>query len=850
MGEFGDRLKEARAARGWTQARLAREAGMSVNQVHRLEGSAVGASQTAMQAICDALHVRVPWLASGDGPMTDGANQPPVPDSAQFGTRLTQARTSRGWSRVRLARELGMNEKTLYKYEKGTCRPSGPVMEALCNTLRVSAAWLEWGEGPARSGSHGQEDELAGAGRKKFAARLRKAREHRGMSRTDLTRAARVSAPTVRRHEEGSGGATSAVIEAYSHALRVNSLWLETGEGPMDADEEPTERTADPAMDTKLELESFSKRLKRARQERGWTQTYLGFRAGIGKGRMARLEREEAFPDAASVQALARALEVREPWLASGEGPVAQESQEEELAVPDLAQFGARVRQARLDRGWTQDRLAMELGIPKTAENQLERGVLFPKDGTVQKLARPLGVAAAWLATGEGPKDAELHGAAPVAPLDMEGLPARLRKARRVHGWTRRDLARNSGISREAMKDYEEGVGAPGQLALQELAQTLDVDLEWLASGEGPMKAGEAAGTFASRMRTVRRARGWSLERLSRAAGVSLDTVWRYEQGDAGAQSPSLGAVCRALGVRPAWLMHGTGPMDAEPEGCPSVPEAHPAQPKYGGAPEVEAGAGAPAGLSGFPIRLRRVRQSLGWNQTELSTEAGMAPSAVTRLETGRNLLEPASAEKLASLLGVNVSWLIYGSGRMSADVAVESEDRDGEAPGAATNFGERLRLARQERKWTLARLAAEAGVSKGTTWNHEAGRTDPDLLQKTRYAEALRVSPAWLVFEAGPMEAEDAEAWGVSDQDTVDDLWDVDMEVFPNHLAQARAAKGLSRKALAHLSGASDTGVAAYENGTRRPGRRVVDALANALDVSGSWLGAGRDPMNGKPEG
>jgi len=54
--------------------------------------------------------------------------------------------------------------------------------------------------------------------------------------------------------------------------------------------------------------------------------------------------------------------------------------------------FGATVRRLRVDRGWTQERLAEASGLTTTYVGQVERGVRVPSLTVVLKLARGLSV--------------------------------------------------------------------------------------------------------------------------------------------------------------------------------------------------------------------------------------------------------------------------------------------------------------------------------------------------------------------------------------------------------------------------------------------------------------------------
>jgi transcriptional regulator with XRE-family HTH domain len=59
---------------------------------------------------------------------------------------------------------------------------------------------------------------------------------------------------------------------------------------------------------------------------------------------------------------------------------------------PVSVAFGRRLRELRLQRGWSQERLADRAGIHHTAVGRLERGMREPRAATIQRLARGLGV--------------------------------------------------------------------------------------------------------------------------------------------------------------------------------------------------------------------------------------------------------------------------------------------------------------------------------------------------------------------------------------------------------------------------------------------------------------------------
>ncbi len=59
--------------------------------------------------------------------------------------------------------------------------------------------------------------------------------------------------------------------------------------------------------------------------------------------------------------------------------------------------LGRNLRRLRDEKGWSQEAFAHEAGIHRTYVSDIERGVRNPTITIVEKLAKPLGVAAAAL---------------------------------------------------------------------------------------------------------------------------------------------------------------------------------------------------------------------------------------------------------------------------------------------------------------------------------------------------------------------------------------------------------------------------------------------------------------------
>lgn len=112
----------------------------------------------------------------------------------------------------------------------------------------------------------------------------------------------------------------------------------------------------------------------------------------------------------------------------------------------------------------------------------------------------------------------------------------------------------------------EEGRHVPRLDTVEKIASALGLSPAFLAYGIEADASQPTAGLrcegVASRLRETRIARGLTMRALARAAGLT-DTAVRSTE--TGASMPSIATVesfAVALGVSPAWLAYGLGPME------------------------------------------------------------------------------------------------------------------------------------------------------------------------------------------------------------------------------------------------------------------------------------------------
>jgi transcriptional regulator with XRE-family HTH domain len=74
--DFGDRVKEAREAKGWSQSDLAEKAGVSRQAIFSVEnGETKTMRPENLFRAADALEVKARWLATGQGPRAAELNR-------------------------------------------------------------------------------------------------------------------------------------------------------------------------------------------------------------------------------------------------------------------------------------------------------------------------------------------------------------------------------------------------------------------------------------------------------------------------------------------------------------------------------------------------------------------------------------------------------------------------------------------------------------------------------------------------------------------------------------------------------------------------------------------------------
>jgi transcriptional regulator with XRE-family HTH domain len=94
--------------------------------------------------------------------------------------------------------------------------------------------------------------------------------------------------------------------------------------------------------------------------------------------------------------------------------------------TPVAIAFGLRIKQAREEKGWSQAKLAANIGVTNGAVGAWEIGIKSPRHALASKLAEALGVPMEWLLTGNEPEEqrkAQTHAELEILKLTRELSP-------------------------------------------------------------------------------------------------------------------------------------------------------------------------------------------------------------------------------------------------------------------------------------------------------------------------------------------------------------------------------------------------------------------------------------------
>ena len=126
-------------------------------------------------------------------------------------------------------------------------------------------------------------------------------------------------------------------------------------------------------------------------------------------------------------------------------------------------------------------------------------------------------------------------------------------------------------------------------------------------------------------------------------------------------------------------------------------------------------------------LKSSRINRGFG-SASEAARNFGWKPSSYIAHENGQNELRASVAKTYASALGVDVNWLMFGTGH---DTGVSS----------VKTLGVVIRERRKLRRWTQAELAQQIGVSSGAVSQFESNTIKPTLAVLSELAKVFGLS-------------------------------------------------------------------------------------------------------------
>lgn len=78
-------------------------------------------------------------------------------DLKAMGARLREAREAKRMTQAEVARAIGVETPSYWRYESGGQQPGGESVALLCKTLGVTAEWIMFGEAPQAAASRVEE---------------------------------------------------------------------------------------------------------------------------------------------------------------------------------------------------------------------------------------------------------------------------------------------------------------------------------------------------------------------------------------------------------------------------------------------------------------------------------------------------------------------------------------------------------------------------------------------------------------------------------------------------------------------------------------------------------------------
>lgn len=143
-------------------------------------------------------------------------------------------------------------------------------------------------------------------------------------------------------------------------------------------------------------MEKFHEKLKVLRKKKGLTQQQIADEIGVNRGSYSNWENGKREPNFENLSMLACIFDVSIDFLLSENLEISKETYLK-LKEEKKNLFSVRLKELRLQHGFSQEELAEKIGIKRNSYSDWENGKCKPNYEKLEKLADFFGVSLDWL---------------------------------------------------------------------------------------------------------------------------------------------------------------------------------------------------------------------------------------------------------------------------------------------------------------------------------------------------------------------------------------------------------------------------------------------------------------------
>ena len=222
-----------------------------------------------------------------------------------------------------------------------------------------------------------------------------------------------------------------------------------------------------------------------------------------------------------------------------------------------------------------------------------------------------------------------------------------VRRLRDAQGLSQTALARAAGVSSHTVRQWENRGRCPWRSTLEAVAAALNVDAAALDPACWATRTKERYGADPAGMalQRLRRAAGLSVDDVTRAIGTTRSAVGHWESGSGSPHPRYRDTLARLYGVEALPLPAKRVARETPPAPTTRLP---------------------PPGIDG--ARVRALRRDRGWTQAEVAEMVGASASAMARWEALSRTPTRRMWERLAAALDTTVAALAFDEEAMDAE--------------------------------------------------------------------------------------------------------------------------------------------------------------------------------------